>query len=97
MIQKLKVHIGEINSLITDDKGNPVACTYSGYFGKEEADKLATLFATAPELLEALKELIRVGKDSTKDLIGWDGAASFDNAIDKAELSIKKATTLNNQ
>jgi hypothetical protein len=58
----------------------------------EEWEGNSKLIAAAPELLEALKELIKVATETTANIIGFDGAEELDNCIDAAKAVIQKVT-----
>lgn len=55
---------------------------------------MALLFlhlCASKDMYYALRDLIRVAQETTKDLIGFDGANELDAAIDKATAALNKA------
>ena len=56
-----------------------------------EAEANAKLIASAPDMLETLKLLAKIAANTTKNLIGFDGAEMLDKAIDHAKAAIAKA------
>lgn len=58
---------------------------------KKEREANARLIAAAPELLKALKFLIKSAEETTKDLVAFEGANRLDYSIDCARVAIAKA------
>lgn len=78
-MKDLLYKIGEVNDTILTSDLTPVAAIYAGNIGKEASEQLAKQFAASGELLEALKEVVRI---SDRNHEAWDKAKE---AIKKAE------------
>ncbi len=69
------------------------SCDTSDLVSPEERVANAQLFASAPELLEALKDLVEI----VENLMGcsfWEHSKDDDELLKEAKAAIKKATTL---
>jgi hypothetical protein len=74
---------------MSKDGGACLIADISRSAGDEEAEANAKLIAAAPELLEALKELVR---DSTSDGEDYLPVCPGVTSIEKAKAAIQKAT-----
>lgn len=53
--------------------------------------EIAAKLNSYDELVEVLYKLINVAEQTTKDLVGFDGAPALDNAIDNARAALIEA------